>query len=76
MKSSCFTKDEASVMPLLFLTDDSIFRSAFPCSLLTGKMLIIFEFMFIVVSVAGVKLISPSVSCEASTGSENRISIL
>ena len=64
------------LLPLLFFIDDSTFRSTFPCNLVAGKILIIFELIFIVVSDAGVKWISPSVSCDASTGSEKTISIL
>jgi len=53
VKSSCFKKDDERVTPLLFLIDDSTLRSTFPCNLLAGKMLIIFELMFNVASVEG-----------------------
>ena len=62
VKSICFRNEEVSFTPLLFLTEDSTFRSVFPCSLFVGSTLMIFELMLIVASEEGVKWISPSVS--------------
>jgi hypothetical protein len=55
VKSNCFEKDDESVTLLLFFIDDSILRSTFPCNLLEGKMLIIFDLMLTVASAEGVK---------------------
>jgi hypothetical protein len=66
VKSICLVNGEGSVAPFLFLTDCSIPSSTVPCRLPDGVILIIFEFLDIVKSLAGFIHTSPSVSWSTS----------
>ena len=75
-RSSCFLKGEEREAPFLFLSDVSTFSSNGPSGTDTGNMLTMFELMLTDISAAGESQIIPSGSCDASTGSENTISML
>ena len=74
-KSIEVLKGEEREVPEALLSEPSTFSSAFPSVTDPGIIVTMFEFMLIVISREGENQTRPSRSAEASTGSENIISI-